>query len=345
MTHALLFDWGDTVMRLFGFPGPMAYWPRVEAVPGVAEALQALQPRYRLVVATNAAESGAALVREALERAGLGIYFEAVFTAQELGACKPEPAFFQAVLEELGCAPSEAVMVGDAYRADVVGAKEAGLRAVWFNPEGAPCPLTHPVHDAEVRAMAALPGALGRMNLPDMAKCFALLAEQEVSPWIVRHVLAVAAVAFYLAGRLAGLGEEVDPLLAHRGGLLHDLDKVSAQRQGRVHGQLGAEILREKGYPQLAPVVERHLALNLLDPARRPATWEEKLVYYADRIVEDDRVVGVEERLEALCQRYADRAEAMRRCHPLVLALEEEIAGRLGVTPAAMLSELQERLL
>jgi FMN phosphatase YigB (HAD superfamily) len=59
-------------MRVFPeYTGPMARWPRVEVVPGVAEALRSLDSHYRLVLATNAAESGCELVREALRRDGL----------------------------------------------------------------------------------------------------------------------------------------------------------------------------------------------------------------------------------------------------------------------------------
>ncbi len=146
-------------MRVFPeYPGPMARWPRVEAVQGVAQALQSLGAHYRLVLATNAAESGCELVREALRRVDLDQCFDAVLTARELGMRKPDPAFFQRALEALGCTPLEAVMVGDDYEADVVGAKRAGLRAFWFNPSGSACPIIPPLHDAELHAMAELSG-------------------------------------------------------------------------------------------------------------------------------------------------------------------------------------------
>lgn len=186
--RALLFDWGDTVMRVFPeYQGPMAYWPQVEAVPRVEEALRALGPRQRLILVTNASESGEALVRTALQRVGLERHFDAIFTARELGVRKPEPAFFQAVLRELGCAPHEAVMIGDDYQADMVGAKGAGLRAIWFNPTVSSCPLAHPLHDAEMRAMVELPSVLENLNLPDVVECLALLAEQGVPPRAVEH--------------------------------------------------------------------------------------------------------------------------------------------------------------
>ncbi len=164
--QVVIFDWGDTVMRVFPeCEGPMATWPRVEAVPGIETALGTLAPRCRLALATNAADSGETLVRAALRRAGLERYFDAVLTARELGARKPEPAFFERVLAALTCLPAGAVMVGDDYRADVVGARRAGLRTVWFNPAAAACPIGRPAHDAEVQAMAELPAALDRMGL------------------------------------------------------------------------------------------------------------------------------------------------------------------------------------
>jgi len=78
---------------------------------------------------------------------------------------------------------------------------------------------------------------------------------------------------------------------------------------------------------------------TLLDPARRPAMWEEKLVHYVDKIVEGDTVVSVAERFEALRRRYPEHAEEYVRCLPAVLELEVEIRGRLGISPGAELTQ------
>ena len=137
MITVLLFDWGGTVMRNFGeYQGPMARWPRVEAVPGVQEALAGLHNRYRLALATNAMASGEELVREALGRVHLEVYFDDIFTARELGALKPSRDFFEAVLGRVGCLPREVAMIGDDYELDILAAKKAGLWAVWLNPVG-----------------------------------------------------------------------------------------------------------------------------------------------------------------------------------------------------------------
>jgi putative hydrolase of the HAD superfamily len=335
MTHlrALLFDGGDTVMRVFpGQPGPMAEWPQVAAVPGIAETLAELASRYTLAVATNAGDSGAVQVRAALRRVALDHFFAAIVTPQEAGSRKPEPAFFRAVLEAVDCSPEEAAMIGDDYVADVTGAKAAGLRAVWFNPDRRPCPELHPAYDAEIANVTALPAALASLRLPDVATCLAWLAEQGASPELIPHVRLVAAVAFRLAERLAAGGKLVNPLLAHRGGLLHDLAKASVREAGKPHDLLGGEMLRARGHDDLARIAERHAVWALLDPARRPETWEEKLVCYADRLADGDRLAGVEVRLDGMIRRRPELAVELERYRAAALALEREIAARLKLT-------------
>ncbi|MBC7221164.1 HAD-IIIA family hydrolase [Candidatus Bipolaricaulota bacterium] len=332
--RVVLFDWGGTLMRdIPGFDGPMADWPRVEAVPGAEEALRALHGRYLIAVATNAALSNERLVRAALARVGLAAYVSVVVTARDLGLSKPDLAFFHAVLERVGCSAAEAVMVGDGYGADIVGAKSAGLRAVWFNPDGARCPLVHPVHDAEIQMLGELPCTLGQSLLPDVTMCLQLLHEHGVPENIVRHSAAVAAVAHWLALRLRESGVEVDPLLAHRGGLLHDLDKLSSEKP-TDHGVQAGRILRNLGWAALARIAERHVL------GTPPETWEEKLVHYADKIVEGDRVVGLIPRLAALSRRYPPERERIAAALPPLRSLEEEIAAALRTSPDELRAEL-----
>lgn len=138
-------------------------------------------------------------------------------------------------------------------------------------------------------------------------------------------------------------GELVNPLLTHRGGLLHDLDKVTSRQQNAQHGELAGHLLRQKGHPDLAGIAERHLMFTILDPATRPATWEQKLVYYADKIVDGDRLVGVPERLDSLCRRYVEYADQFWPCAPRILQLQAEICARLGVSLTELLRTLSGR--
>jgi putative hydrolase of the HAD superfamily len=162
MIRALVFDWGDAVMKVFPeFSGPMAHWPEVGAVPGIERALRFAHPTYRLVLASNATDSGSGLVRDAVERSGLDGYFHEIVTAKELGASKPYLAFFNAILRKLECAPEEVVMIGDKFEADISGAKRAGLWTIWYNPHGMKLPVKGELQaDVAIRGYSELDNAL-----------------------------------------------------------------------------------------------------------------------------------------------------------------------------------------
>lgn len=168
MIKVVAFDWGNTVMYdldEFQHLGAMANWPFVKVVPGIEDALKSLQADYRLVIATNAEMSTAEQVRAALARADLDRYFERIWTALELGVAKPDPAYFEIVLRECACEPGEAVMVGDSLTVDVMGARQAGLHAVWYNAVRATLPGGVPVRpDATIADHAELAGAIRALD-------------------------------------------------------------------------------------------------------------------------------------------------------------------------------------
>ena len=163
-------DWGDTLMMDDrSQSGPMAAWPEVAAVEGAQEALQALRPYYRLVVATNADDSGARDVRAALFRCGLDGLVDNVVSSRDIGVRKPDAFFFRAALLASGSggvplAAERAVMVGDSWPNDVAGAQAAGLRAVWFNPGREPRPAGTAPPDAEIARLTDLPAALAGLQ-------------------------------------------------------------------------------------------------------------------------------------------------------------------------------------
>lgn len=161
----MLFDWGDTVMRVFPEAvGPMVGWERVEAVPGVRQALSALRSQALLGLATNAADSEAAAICAALRRVRLSSYFEKIYCFRTLGVRKPTRAYFEAVLADLGLPPHRVVMVGDDWEADIEGAVAAGLRAVWYDPEGRGGCLHENVRS--LRDMRRLPALLADWGMP-----------------------------------------------------------------------------------------------------------------------------------------------------------------------------------
>lgn len=81
---------------------------------------------HRLAIATSRTSDGAIRM---LTAHGLGYYFEAVVGLEQVSRPKPHPEALYKALECLGCAPEEAVMVGDTPD-DMAAGRRAGLIAI-----------------------------------------------------------------------------------------------------------------------------------------------------------------------------------------------------------------------
>ena len=71
---------------------------------------------------------------ELLEELGEASSFRVIVDSGRLGIDKPDPRIFDYAARALGLPLSEIVHVGDAWEADVIGARNAGAQAVWFAP-------------------------------------------------------------------------------------------------------------------------------------------------------------------------------------------------------------------
>jgi len=344
----IIFDWGNTLMKELPYDGPMVDWPVVESMPGASQALHSLKPRYRLILASNAVNSSAAQIENALARVDLGGLMNTIYTFNELGSRKPQPAFFAGICENLGTNPSQMLMVGDIWKVDIAGALQAGWNAAWYNPSCNTCPGLLPSHQIELHNLADLPDRLIDLNLPDPEEALRWLQEQGTSQTILLHVQMVAALAYQLALWLAAHGESVNPILAHRGGFLHDLGKLSATHPDAPthhHGDLAAQILAGVEQPVLAEIARRHvISLPEEQDQYQPRTWEEKLVYYADKLVEGTRLVSLSDRMDALNHRYPGETRRFAAGLPAVLAVENEICSLLQISPSELFNLLQRSI-
>lgn len=72
-----------------------------------------------------------------LKNSGLGELFDGVFISEEVGAEKPNPLFFQRVLENIGPVDKEdLLLVGDSLTSDMAGGCAAAIPCCWYNPAG-----------------------------------------------------------------------------------------------------------------------------------------------------------------------------------------------------------------
>ena len=69
-----------------------------------------------------------------LEAIGIGEKFDYFVTAEQAGAAKPDKRFFQYAQKVFNLESHEILLVGDQPIVDVVGAREYGWDAIWFNP-------------------------------------------------------------------------------------------------------------------------------------------------------------------------------------------------------------------
>jgi putative hydrolase of the HAD superfamily len=95
--------------------------------PKVALTLLRLKDQgHRLYVATN----GTSVKQwDKLIRLGLELYFEQVFVSENLGMEK-STEFYQKIISTIGCSPSDCIMIGDREDADIVPAKNAGMKTI-----------------------------------------------------------------------------------------------------------------------------------------------------------------------------------------------------------------------
>ncbi|MBM4436570.1 MAG: HAD family hydrolase [Actinobacteria bacterium] len=115
-------------------------------LPGGARLLRAAT-RFHTGLITN---GNAARQRETAKRLGVLAAVDHVLISGELGVSKPDPAIFWLALEKAGCAPDEAVMVGDSLPADMAGAQALGIRTLWIDHRGQSADRTAAVPDVVV---------------------------------------------------------------------------------------------------------------------------------------------------------------------------------------------------
>jgi len=111
--------------ELEAFPDSIRHWP---AFPDSTEALQALSSRYKLVILSNIDDD---LFR--LSQDVLGVRFDHVFTAQQIGSYKPARRNFDYLIDQLGVPREEILHVAQSLFHDIAPAGDAGLSTVWVN--------------------------------------------------------------------------------------------------------------------------------------------------------------------------------------------------------------------
>lgn len=96
------------------------------------EVLEYLIPNYNLHIITN---GFANVQKKKITNSNLGHYFKTITNSEMAGAKKPNPVIFEHALQIAKATKNNSIMIGDSLEADIEGALNFGMKAIFFNPD------------------------------------------------------------------------------------------------------------------------------------------------------------------------------------------------------------------
>ena len=138
------------------------------------------------------------------------------------------------------------------------------------------------------------------MKIPTKEECLKILKDAAVPDNIIAHTSKVCEIALKISDILEKKSIKVNKNLVAAAAMLHDIKKLSKND----HVIEGYNYIKSLGYPEVANVMKKHGLVHVENDEFVPKTYEEKIVFYADKRVKDDKLVSVDERFSYIMQRY-----------------------------------------
>jgi uncharacterized protein len=173
-------------------------------------------------------------------------------------------------------------------------------------------------------------------KLPSREQALQLLRESQCSLKVIKHCRAVAKLALETAEACREKGMSVNLELVEIGALLHDIGRSKTHTVH--HAIVGAEISEAAGLPRpVTSIVKRHVGGGITTSEAEKLGWpkdvyipislEEKIVSYADKLIENSKRAPIEIVIRKLSkERKQDAAERVQK-------LNEEIGELIGDGP------------
>jgi uncharacterized protein len=173
-------------------------------------------------------------------------------------------------------------------------------------------------------------------KLPSREQALQLLFENGCSTQVINHCKAVTKLALETATILREKGLKIDLELVEVGALLHDIGRSKTHTVH--HAVVGAEIAKATGLTNsVVSIIKRHVGGGITPSEAKklgwpkdvymPTTLEEKIVSYADKLIENSRRAPIDVVIKKLSGEL--KYEAAER----VRTLYEEITGLIGDDP------------
>lgn len=125
---------------------------KTQLFEGAIKVLATLSQKYPLYIISNGFSTTTHLK---LKGSHLYPYFKQIFISEEIGFNKPHPKVFEHILSAANAHPSESVMIGDSLEADIYGAMNAKMNAIYFNPNHEPKPNDVPYQITHLEELLA----------------------------------------------------------------------------------------------------------------------------------------------------------------------------------------------
>jgi len=173
-------------------------------------------------------------------------------------------------------------------------------------------------------------------TLPSREQALQLLRENQCSEKVIKHCKAVAELALETSSVLKDRGLKIDFALVEIGALLHDIGRSKTHTVH--HAVVGAKIAKSAGLPDsVVTIIKRHVGggitageakkLGWPEDVYIPITLEEKVVSYADKLIENSKRAPIGITIAKLS------VEKQYKAAKRVQKLYEEITGLIGDNP------------
>lgn len=162
-----------------------------------------------------------------------------------------------------------------------------------------------------------------------------LYQEYSTPDHVKAHCKAVSDTAVKLAQVLNYHGYSLDLALIKGAGLAHDVARTSEE-----HWRIGADALQSMGYRDEADIIRVHMFYSPFNSVDKLNECD--MVCLADRLVKEDKYVGLDERIEYILKKAPDKPEIVANIMARKAETEmllNDIAGVIGQTVDSLFSD------
>ncbi|MEM2103270.1 MAG: TIGR00295 family protein [Candidatus Bathyarchaeia archaeon] len=168
-------------------------------------------------------------------------------------------------------------------------------------------------------------------RLPTGEQALQFLRENGCWENVIKHCEAVKELAVEIAKKCIEKGLTVNLKLVEIGALLHDIGR--AKTHSVHHAVIGSQIAQKLGLPEsVISIIKRHVGGGItMEEAEKlgwpkdvytPETLEEKIVAYADKLIEGSKRVPIEKTIDKLSKELSSSAIArIKKLHMEISAL------------------------